>query len=71
MTSLTASDFRAWRTCSTVIYSSELLTGGSICLRYAPHVAIPCLEGSTEVTEYEYDIKPSAGGVPTGSGNGT
>ena len=67
MTSLTASDFRAWRTCSTVIYSSELLTGGSICLRYAPHVAIPCLEGYQD----EYDIKPSAGGVPTGSGNGT
>jgi len=69
LTSLTASDFRAWRTCSTVIYSSELLTGGSICLRYAPHAAIPCLEGYQEVTEYEYDVKPSTSGVSPGSGN--
>lgn len=71
MTSLTASDFGAWRTCSTVVFASELQTGGSICLRYAPHEAISCLTGSTEVNDNEYDIKPSAGGVPTGSGNGT
>lgn len=68
--SLTTSDFvYLWRVCPTMFHLG-VQTGGYISLYYAPHVAIPCLEGSTEVKENECDAEQTTSGVSPGSSNG-